>query len=40
MKVDMANFTLNQNRGTIERFSAEYEREQFMRALEVDPGKP
>jgi hypothetical protein len=38
MKVDMANFTLSQNRATIEQHSAHYEREQFMKYLSTVPG--
>lgn len=37
MKIDMANFTLSQNRGTIENYSAQIEREEFMKALQLDP---
>uniref|UniRef100_A0A914QF49 T-complex 11 n=1 Tax=Panagrolaimus davidi TaxID=227884 RepID=A0A914QF49_9BILA len=37
MKLDMANFTVSKNRSTIERYAAEYEREQFLKVLEVDP---
>jgi hypothetical protein len=37
MKLDMANFTVSKNRSTIERYAAEYEREQFLKVLEMDP---
>uniref|UniRef100_A0AC34F1Y8 T-complex 11 n=1 Tax=Panagrolaimus sp. ES5 TaxID=591445 RepID=A0AC34F1Y8_9BILA len=37
MKLDMANFTVSKNRSTIETYAAEYEREQFLKVLEVDP---
>uniref|UniRef100_A0A914YY66 T-complex 11 n=1 Tax=Panagrolaimus superbus TaxID=310955 RepID=A0A914YY66_9BILA len=37
MKLDMANFTVSKNRSTIEIYAAEYEREQFLKVLEVDP---
>lgn len=35
----MANFTLSQNRGTIENYSAQIEREEFMKTLQIDPSK-
>lgn len=37
MKIDMANFALSKNRGTIENYSAQIEREEFMKTLEIDP---
>lgn len=39
MKLDMANFTVSKNRSTIEIYAAEYEREQFLKVLEIDPRK-
>lgn len=38
MKIDMANFTLSQNRATIEHFSSEYEREEFMKIMNYEKG--
>uniref|UniRef100_A0AC34QNB9 T-complex protein 11-like protein 1 n=1 Tax=Panagrolaimus sp. JU765 TaxID=591449 RepID=A0AC34QNB9_9BILA len=37
LKVDLANFTVSANRSTIEKYAAEYERDQFMKVLEIDP---
>ncbi|KAE9552275.1 hypothetical protein FO519_004521 [Halicephalobus sp. NKZ332] len=37
LKVDLANFTVSANRSTIEKYAAEYEKEQFMEVLEIDP---
>lgn len=36
LKVDLANFTVSANRSTIEKYAAEYERDQFMKVLEID----
>ena len=36
LKLDLANFTVSKNRSTIEKYAAEYEKEQFMKVLEID----
>jgi len=38
MRVDMANFAVRQNRGTIESYSEQIEREEFMKVLSIDKG--
>ncbi|KAI1730319.1 t-complex protein 11 domain-containing protein [Ditylenchus destructor] len=40
MKIDMANFAVSQNRGTIESYSAEIEREEFMKVIQLDRDGP
>lgn len=36
LKIDLANFTVTANRSTIEKYAAEYERDQFMKVLQID----
>lgn len=38
MKLDMANFFVQINRSIVEEHSAEYERSQFMKLLDKNPG--
>ncbi|KAL3994301.1 T-complex protein 11 family protein [Acanthocheilonema viteae] len=38
MKLDMANFFVQVNRSVVEKHSAEYERTQFMKLLDKNPG--
>lgn len=38
MKVDMANFYVRISRSVVEQHSADYERTQFMKLLEKNPG--
>ncbi|VDK26399.1 unnamed protein product [Anisakis simplex] len=37
-KIDIANFTIKQNRSEIEAYSAEYELTQFKKIMDLDPG--